>query len=132
MPSRNGPPAIIANFKASKIKKLNSSFLGITPATPIFCDDHLIPENKRVLATAKQLKKEGVLKYVWWRDCTINMPMSDNTPMITIHNESQINDIIEKLEKSGTFQSQHQNQSGETRKRTNEARRPEEDENLTT
>ncbi len=51
-----------AIIKASKIKKLDSSFLGITPATPIFCDDHLIPENKRILAKAKQLKKEGVFK----------------------------------------------------------------------
>ncbi len=107
MPSRNDPPAIIAKFnnqdkkaaiiKASKIKKLDTSFLGITPATPIFCDDHLIPENKRILAKAKQLKKEGVLKYVWLHDCTIKIRMSDNTPVITIHNESQIDDIIEKL-----------------------------------
>ncbi len=69
---------------------------------------------------------------MWLRDCAIKIRMSDNTPVITIHNESQINDIIEKLKKSRTFQSQFQNQSGETRKRTNAARSPEEDKNLTT
>lgn len=58
-------------IRAAKMKKSNAAVLGYDENSPIFCDEHLTPETKTILFKAKALRKEGVLTYVWTRDCRV-------------------------------------------------------------
>lgn len=108
LPTENGEPQIIAKFnnrekknaivRASKKVKLDTSFLQTERITPIFCDDHLTPSNKKIVSAAKQLRRDGLIKYVWVADCTIRIRVDDNSPAITVRNLDQIYDIRGEME----------------------------------
>lgn len=69
-----------------------SDALNILPSTPILCDDHLTEKNKRLLMAAKTLKQSGKVKYVWTRNGKVKMREADDGPIISIQDESQLED----------------------------------------
>lgn len=100
MPERNGESTIIAKLnnrelkvsiiRSSKKLKLNSSFLNTQETVPVYCEDHLVPEYRKALMAAKRLKKEGRIKDVWVRDCTVKIRVNDESGAVIITNEEQL------------------------------------------
>ncbi len=103
MPSKKDQTTIIVKLnnrmkkqeltRASKKMKLKSDCIGLSPALPIFCDDHLTMRNKYLLKLAKDLKKEGIIQFVWVRDCTIFIKAEETGPTMIIKEEAQIDRI---------------------------------------
>lgn len=91
LPERNGEATITVKLNSRELKeaiirnskrsKLNSEFLNIQnyPTTLIYCEDHLIPEYKRVFMKAKHLKETRVLKHVWVSDCAVRVRITDDS-----------------------------------------------------
>lgn len=91
VPVKNGIPHIIARFctrakradfcgKARKAR-LNTSDIGIQSQKdePIFINDHLTPEKKRLFAQALSLKKEKNWKYLWTDNGVIKARKTDDS-----------------------------------------------------
>ncbi len=102
--SKSGIPDIIIKLadrdiigqliKSSKTTKLSSDCLGIQPATVIYCSDHLTPYTKRILAYAKELRRNGMVKYVWTKECVVYVRKEDQSPAIKIPDEITLNKVL--------------------------------------
>jgi len=104
LPAEEGEiPKIIAKFnnrdkkveiiRASKSRQLDTSFMSKPlegPATPVYCDDHLIPINQWLLSQAKKMKKAKKLTYVWLRDCSVRVKIKEKSDTIVLRNEVQL------------------------------------------
>ena len=104
LPAEEGEiPKIIAKFnnrdkkveiiRASKSRKLDTSFMSRPldgPATPVFCDDHLLPLNQWLLSQAKKMKKAKKLTYVWLRNCSVRVKVKEKSNTIVLRNEEQL------------------------------------------
>lgn len=89
VPAKNGTPHIIARFctRAKKVEfcsqarkaRLNTANIGIQSRKdePIFINDHLTPEKKRLFAQALALKKENNWKYLWTDNGVIKARKTD-------------------------------------------------------
>ncbi len=111
LPERNGSSVIIAKLNSRELKnaiirsakrtKLNSSFLKLQQEgenTPVYCEEHLVAENKKILMKAKQLKKQGSLKHVWVRDCAVRIRVTDVSRAIVVTSEEQLNEVVQSKE----------------------------------
>lgn len=81
------------NFVASAraFKKLTAEDIGFAgDASRLFVNDHLTPENKRLLTRAKQLAREKGHKHVWVQNCKILTREGDKSPIIPILKEGDL------------------------------------------
>lgn len=70
---------------------LTSADAGLNgPATPIFINDHLTPQNKLLYKQARLTAKEKGYKYVWLSECKILLRKSDNSKVVLISKESDL------------------------------------------
>lgn len=96
VPAKNGTQHIIARFCsrtkkiefASKARKarLTTAAIGIQSRTdkPIFVNDHLTPQNKRLFAQALTLKKEHSWKHLWTDNGAIKARKTDDSRVCRI------------------------------------------------
>ena len=83
-------------LQAIKLAKgLSLSKLNFSEPGPIFINDHLTESNKKLLAQARQLRKEKTVKYVWTKDCKIFIRKTDNSKVINIKSNSDFNFLVE-------------------------------------
>lgn len=68
----------------SRKKKVNSTDLGFQPGKPVFVNEHLTQQNKRLLGLAVQKKKEAQWKFVWTADCKIFARQQEKSAAIRI------------------------------------------------
>lgn len=106
VPSKADTPHIIARFcsrakKAeflSKARKarLQTKDLGIHAAEsrPIYVNDHLTPENKRLFAKALKLKKENEWQFLWTDDCLIKARKTEDSKALRIREEADLRIFI--------------------------------------
>lgn len=102
VPAKNKTTHIIARFCsrskkaefASKARKarMTTGKIGFTENSdePVFVNDHLTPENKRLFAQALALKKEKGWKYLWTDRCAIKARKTDDS---RVHRISSTNDL---------------------------------------
>lgn len=102
VPSKANTPHIIARFcsrakKAeflSKARKarLQTRNLGIheTESRPIYVNEHLTPENKRLFAKALKLKKEHEWQFLWTNDCLIKARRTEDSKVLRIRDEADL------------------------------------------
>lgn len=95
VPAKNGSN-IIARFCsrakkaefATKARKarITTGVIGFRKDTdrPVFVNDHLTPENKRLFAQALELKKAKNWKHLWTDSCVINARKSDDSRVFRI------------------------------------------------
>lgn len=95
VPAKNGSN-IIARFCsrtkkadfASKARKarITTGVIGFRKETekPVFVNDHLTPENKRLFAQALELKKAKNWKHLWTDSCVIKARKSDDSRVFRI------------------------------------------------
>lgn len=95
VPAKNGTN-IIARFcsrdkksdftsKARKVR-LTTRAVGFTQSddSPVYVNDHLTPERKRLFAQALELKREKQWKYLWTDNCTIKARQAENARVYRI------------------------------------------------
>ncbi|XP_075741580.1 uncharacterized protein LOC142791307 [Rhipicephalus microplus] len=96
VPAKNGSN-IIARFcsrnkKAEFAKKarkacLSTTDIGFSQSTgpkPVYVNDHLTPERKRLFAQALELKKANQWKHLWTDNCTIKARKADDSRVFRI------------------------------------------------
>lgn len=118
LPREEGIPPIIIRFvkyktrdiwiEASKREKLESEAIGVLPSTSIFCDEHLSAKNRRLLGAALALKSSKKIKHVWHRNGMVKVREDDNTPVIWVQDESQLERWYEEAEYEEHGQTQSQ------------------------
>lgn len=75
--------------KARKAKILGTD-LGLTGANPVFINEHLCPELKRLLGQAISRKREVGWRFVWVRNGHILARRAENTPVLRITHASDV------------------------------------------
>lgn len=107
LPTSDGVPKIVAKMhersvkteiiRRSKKAKLNSAFLNIDPDNlfPVYCEDHLTPQNQKLFAVARQLKKERRLGLVEVRDCAVRVAQRSDGRPIRVTSEYQLYGVAE-------------------------------------
>lgn len=107
LPNCNGIPKIVAKMHCRELKttiiqlskknKLNSAFLNMQTheCFPIYCEDHLIPEYQQVFAAARQLRKDGKLRFVGVRDCAVVVSVDEGQRLIKVTSTEQLDDLIQ-------------------------------------
>lgn len=63
------------------------------PSKPIFVNDHLAPYYKMLYSRTRALAKQNDYKYVWLRDCQINVRKNDTSRPIVILSENDLDKI---------------------------------------
>ena len=62
--------------------------------SPIFINEHLAPNNRKLFADASTKKRLLDYKYLWTRNGFVYMRKSDNSPIIFINNDETLNNVI--------------------------------------
>lgn len=76
--------------KARRLR-LTATDLGANAQVPVFVNEHLCPELKKLLGQATTKKRECNWKYVWVRNGQIFARKGDETPVVKI---SSNNDLL--------------------------------------
>jgi len=84
----------IEMVRRAKSLKPTTEIMGITPAAPIYCDDHLSAASKQLLMAAKRLKKEGKITAMWVSNCNIMVKESDEAYPVMLSSMTQISHIL--------------------------------------
>lgn len=79
--------------KARKARPTNNA-IGMSEATPIYVNEHLCPARKRLLALSIKKKHEHKWKSVWTNNGQIFAKRTDNSPMVRITCEDDIDKIF--------------------------------------
>lgn len=100
--SRSNEKAIVARFicrdkknefvKKARKARLQASQVGFSGGDdrPIFVNDHLTIENKRLFSKALALKKERRWQYLWTENCQIKARQSGDSRVFRIASESDL------------------------------------------
>ncbi|XP_045446714.1 uncharacterized protein LOC123654901 [Melitaea cinxia] len=80
-------------LSSTKKLRLKCTDINISGDSFIHFNDHLTRTNKALLQRAKSICKEKLYKYVWVKNCTINVRRSDTSPVIHISRVSDLNKI---------------------------------------
>lgn len=80
-----------AVLEKGKRKRLTASELGFSESVPIYVNEHLCPERKRLLAQAIAKKRETNWKFVWVRDGHIYARKSENSARLRITSSIDLN-----------------------------------------
>ncbi|CAH2083324.1 unnamed protein product [Euphydryas editha] len=80
-------------LSSTKKLRLKCTDINISGDSFIHFNDHLTRANKALLQRVKSLCKEKTYKYVWVKNCTINVRRSDTSPVIHISKVSDLNKI---------------------------------------
>lgn len=100
--SRSNEKSIIARFcsrdkknefiRKARRARLRTDHIGFTGGTnmPIYVNDHLTIDNKKVFSKALALKKENKWKYLWTENCQIKARKTDDSRVYRIITESDL------------------------------------------
>lgn len=78
--------------KARRLK-LTTSDLGLHTRVPLFVNEHLCPELKRLLGQATSKKREFGWKFTWVRNGQIFARKAEDTPVVKISTEKDLSKI---------------------------------------
>lgn len=79
----------VALQKAKKMRLTNED-LGLDDSTVIYVNEHLTPQNKRLLGAAVAGKKEVAWKFVWTKNGAILARRNENSRTVRIHSEADL------------------------------------------
>jgi regulator of replication initiation timing len=75
-----------ANFlRETKKKQLTSSFLSTNHRQrPVYVNDHMTRQNKYLFYLARNLKRQGLIKYAWFDNGRVLVKQTDGSPSIVV------------------------------------------------
>lgn len=81
-----------------KTNKLSAKHLGLkaNPDTPIFVSENLTPMTSRLFFLARDFKQSNKYKYCWTSYGKVYLRQNDDSPIVHITNESQIQQLLKK------------------------------------
>lgn len=89
-----GPPGIIVKFvrridaesllMKRRGKKLSTRHLGLTTDSPVYVNESLTPERRRLFAMARRVKTEKNYKWLWVKGGKILLRKTDGEPVINV------------------------------------------------
>lgn len=88
-------------FTLARKKRLNAATLGYQTTNNVFVNEHLTQANKKLLAAAKQRKREVTWKYVWTSKGKVCARRDDNTPVLRITSLDDLSKMT-PVEQTGT------------------------------
>ncbi|XP_075530517.1 uncharacterized protein LOC142563783 [Dermacentor variabilis] len=80
-------------LSAARTAKLSTGTLGFEESNPVYINEHLCVENKRLLGRARQLRREKEWKFVWVSQGKILMRKSENSPVLHVTCDSDLDKV---------------------------------------
>lgn len=101
---RNQPRGIIVKFvrrtdketlmNKRRVKRdFSTRHMGMAMDTPIYLNDSLSPSRRRLLAQARQLRKEKAYKHLWLRNGNILLRKEDGSPIVEIRTQADLSNL---------------------------------------
>ncbi|KOB68144.1 Zinc finger DNA binding protein [Operophtera brumata] len=82
----------------NKTSKLSAKLMGLNahPDTPIFISENLTPTASRLYFLARDFKTANNYKYCWTSYGKVYLRLDENTPIINVTNDAQIQQLVQK------------------------------------
>lgn len=81
-------------MKAAKSKRLTADKVNSNlESLPIYCNDHLCPELKKLLYECKQFKRKNNFKYCWCKNGKLNLRQSEKSEIFKIKSLLDLNSV---------------------------------------
>ncbi|XP_050035702.1 uncharacterized protein [Dermacentor andersoni] len=87
--SRDKKNEFIRKARRARLRTDHIGFTGGT-STPVYVNDHLTIDNKKMFSKALALKKENKWKYLWTENCQIKACKTDDSRVYHIFTESDL------------------------------------------
>lgn len=99
-----GPPPIIAKLvrridaeklliQRRKKKDFSTRHLGLPDDSPIYVNESLSPARRRLLAKAREMRRQNNYKWLWVRGGKVLLKKEDNSPTIVLRCEDDLNNL---------------------------------------
>ncbi len=79
--------------RREKKRDFSTRHLGFAMDNPVFLNDSLSPARRRLLAQARQLRKDLGYKYIWLRNGNILLRKEENAPVVEIRTQADLNEL---------------------------------------
>lgn len=83
----------VMNKRREKKRDFTTRHLGLPMDTPIYQNDSLSPSRRRLLAQARQLRKDSGYKYIWLRNGNILLRKEENGPVVQIRSQADLSEL---------------------------------------
>lgn len=104
-PNTEGPPGIIVKFvrridaddmlaKKRGKKDLSTRHLDLQTDKPIYINESLTPLKRRLMGMAREVRRSNNYKWLWVRAGKIFMKKEDNSPVILIKCQADLNKLV--------------------------------------
>lgn len=80
-------------LEMSRKKRLTNAMLGLPTGSPVYVNEHLCPEMKRILGMAIARKREHNWKFVWTKNGIVLARRLETSPTVQILCDSDVNKI---------------------------------------
>lgn len=80
-------------LNVARKRKITNATIGLQSDAPIYVNEHLCPEMKRLLGMAISRKREHGWKFVWTRNGNIFARRTETSPIVAICRESDVEKI---------------------------------------
>ncbi|KAL6963330.1 hypothetical protein U1Q18_047832 [Sarracenia purpurea var. burkii] len=101
--------------KNSRIKKIDGKALGISPALPIFVNEHMPKEMMEIYNAAKEMRKNEIVQFVWYRGGYVYVRENQNARALKIASMVQLEEEAVRMqaEVGNKEDEENDSQSGE-------------------
>ncbi|XP_046677264.1 uncharacterized protein LOC124365334 [Homalodisca vitripennis] len=79
--------------RREKKRDFSTRHLGLTMDIPVYLNESLSPARRRLLAQARQLRKERGYKYIWLRNGNILLRKEEKAPVVEIRTQADLNGL---------------------------------------
>ncbi|KAG8270403.1 hypothetical protein J6590_085783 [Homalodisca vitripennis] len=79
--------------RRGKKRDFSTRHLGLTMDIPVYLNESLSPARRRLLAQARQLRKERGYKYIWLRNGNILLRKEEKAPVVEIRTQADLNGL---------------------------------------
>lgn len=87
--SRDKRSSFLAEARKARLTTSSLNFAG-REDTAIFINEHLTPDNKKLLGKARELKKEKGWMFVWTENCVVKARKTTNSKVYRILSEADL------------------------------------------
>lgn len=74
-------------------RDFSTRHLGMTMDTPVYVNDSLSPARRRLLAQARQIRKDKGYKYIWLRNGTILLRKEEGSPVLEVKSQADLSEL---------------------------------------
>lgn len=83
----------LMNKRRQRKRDFSTRHLGLATDTPVYVNDSLSPTRRRLLAQARQIRKDKGYKYIWLRNGNILLRKEEGSPVVEVKTQADLSEL---------------------------------------